>query len=151
VSVVVNTMTDSIQIANERFAQGLNCSQAVLSGFASQCGLSDEVALQIASPFGGGIARQGQVCGALTGALMALGLQRGNLTPDGKDETYRIAEEFINRFKQRYGTILCRELVGYDISTAEGLQAARDNKVFAAICPGLVEGTARLLVEFLKE
>jgi C_GCAxxG_C_C family probable redox protein len=144
-------MTDPIKIANDRFAQGLNCSQAIFSAFASQFVLSDEAALKIASPFGGGIARQAEVCGALTGALMVIGLQRGNVTPVNKDETYRIAEDFLKRFKERHGAILCRELIGYDISTSEGLQAARESKVFAAICPGLVEDTARSLVEFLKE
>src|SRR5512134_1707809 len=112
-------MTDPIQIASGRFAQGLNCSQAVFSAFASRHGLSDDLALRIASPLGGGIARQGDVCGALTGALMALGLARGSDTPDKKDETYRIGEELVARFKELHGAILCRELIGYDISTRE--------------------------------
>src|SRR5512146_2591188 len=125
------SMSDPIQLARERFAQGLNCSQAVFSAFASQAGLSEKVALQIASPFGAGIARQGNVCGAVTGALMVLGIQRGNVAPEGKEETYRMAQEFVRRFEASHGTSLCRELVGHDISTAEGLQAARESKAFA--------------------
>ena len=143
-------MTDPTQTANNRFAQGLNCAQAVFSAFASQSGLSDELALRIASPLGGGIARQGQACGALTGALMALGLQHGNATPEGKNETYRMAEDFLRRFKDQHGSILCRDLIGYDISTTEGLQAARANKVFDRICPALVEETAKSLTGFLN-
>jgi C_GCAxxG_C_C family probable redox protein len=88
-------------------------------------------------------------CGALTGALMVLGLQRGNIAPDGKDETYRIAEEFVKRFREQHGSILCRELVGFDISTSEGLQAARDSKVFATVCPRLVDETAKILLTTL--
>ena len=141
-------MTSPIKIARDRFAQGFNCSQAVFSAYATQSGLSDEMALRLASPLGGGIARQGQVCGALTGALMALGLQHGNATPEGKDETYRMAEGFLRRFKDQHGSILCRDLIGYDISTTEGLQAARANKVFDRICPALVEETAKSLAEF---
>ena len=144
-------MTDPLQIANDRFAQGLNCAQAVLSAFAAQFGISEETALRLASPFGGGIARQGQVCGALTGALMVLGLQRGNSAPQGKDETYRISEEFVQAFQERYGAILCRELIGFDVSTPEGLQAAREGKVFDSVCPGLVNGAAEMLAEILKE
>ena len=144
-------MTDPVKIANDRFAQGLNCAQAVLSAFAAQTGLSEETALRLASPFGGGIARQGQVCGALTGALMALGLQRGNSTAQGKDETYRISEEFVRAFQQKHGAILCRELIEYDLSTPEGLQAAREGKVFASVCPALVNGATEMLAEFLKE
>lgn len=144
-------MSDPIQIANDRFAQGLNCAQAVLSAFAAQAGISEEAALRLASPFGGGIARQGQVCGALTGALMVLGLQRGNSTPQGKEETYRMAEEFVQAFQKQHDATLCRELIGYDISTPEGLQAAREQEVFALVCPALVNGAAGMLAEILKE
>jgi C_GCAxxG_C_C family probable redox protein len=114
-------------------------------------GISVETALKIASPFGGGIARQGQVCGALTGALMVLGLQRDNATVDGKDATYRLAEEFVHRFEKHHGTMLCRELIGYDLSKPEELIAARDHNVFHTICPGLVKDTAQAISEFLTE
>jgi C_GCAxxG_C_C family probable redox protein len=144
-------MTDPIQLAEDRFAAGFNCSQAVLSAFASQAGISDEVALLVASPFGGGVARQGQVCGALSGALMALGLLRGNKTPEGKDETYQLAQEFFQRFQERHGGSLCRELLGHDISSPEGLQAARENHAFTTVCPALVRETARSLAEFLDQ
>jgi C_GCAxxG_C_C family probable redox protein len=143
-------MTDPIRIAQDRFTQGYNCSQAVLSAFAGEGGISEETALKLASPFGGGIARQGGVCGALTGALMALGLHQGNATPEGKENTYQISEEFIRRFKERHGTILCRELIGYDLSIPEELQKAREGRVFSTICPALVSETARLLAEMLK-
>ncbi len=142
-------MNDPVQLAKERFAQGLNCSQAVFAAFAAQAGLSEKVALQIASPFGAGLARQGNVCGAVTGALMALGIQRGTDSPQGKEETYRLAQQFVARFKATYGTILCKDLIGYDVSNAEGLQAARDSRIFATICPAVVEHAARLLEEFL--
>jgi len=144
-------MTDPVQTATERFTQGQNCAQAVLSAFAAQSGIAEETALRLASPFGGGIARQGQACGALTGALMVLGLQRGNSTPQDKEETYRIAQEFVQALQDRHGALLCRELVGYDISTPEGLQAARDGNVFTSVCPALVNSAAEMLAEMLKE
>ena len=136
---------DPIQTASDRFAQGFNCSQSVFSAFALQVGLSNETALKLSSPFGAGMARQGQVCGALTGALMVLGLQHGNVDPEGKEKTYQISEEFIRKFKERHGTILCRELIGYDISSQAGLQAARERHVFTTICPVLVKETAESL------
>jgi C_GCAxxG_C_C family probable redox protein len=147
----LSIMTDPVQIANDRFAQGFTCAQAVLSAFTAQAGITEEAALRLASPFGSGIARQGQVCGALSGALMALGLQRGNSAPQDKEETYRKVQEFVQAFQDRHGAILCRELVGYDISTPEGLQAAREGKVFDNICPALVNGAAEMLAEILKE
>ena len=141
-------LTDPIQTANDRFAQGFNCSQAIFSAFASRLGLSDEAALKISSPFGAGIARQGQVCGALTGALMVLGLQQGNVNPENKEKTYQIAEEFVCKFKERHGTILCRELIGYDISTPAGLETAREEHLFTTVCPVLVKEAAKSLAEF---
>jgi len=144
-------MTNSIQIAQERFAQGFNCSQSVFSAFASELNISDEIALKLASPFGGGVSHQGNVCGVVTGALMTLGLHSGNATTDKKDETYRLAEEFLSRFQERYGTILCRELIGMDISTPNGLQNAREQGVFKSICPGLVESATKLATEFLEK
>jgi len=143
-------MTDPIQVANERFSQHYSCSQSVFSAFASRFGLTDEQALKLASPFGG-VAHQGYVCGAITGALMALGLARGSDTAETKDETYRMAEDFIRRFRERHDTILCRELIGVDISTPEGLQKAREQNVFATACPGFVKDAAELVAEFLDE
>jgi C_GCAxxG_C_C family probable redox protein len=143
-------MPDPIQTAKDRFTQGFNCSQAVFSAYASQLGIADETALKLASPFGGGVAHQGDVCGAVSGALMALGLGRGSATVDKKDETYRLAEEFIRRFRECHGSILCRELIGHDISTLAGLKNAREQKVFNTICPGLVKDAAGLVAEFLK-
>ncbi len=137
-----------IQSASDHFAQGFNCSQAVFSAFASRLGLSEEMALKLSSPFGGGIARQGQTCGALTGALMVLGLQYGNVNPQDKEATYQMAGEFVCRFQERHGAILCRDLLGCDISTPAGLQTAREQNLFNAVCPALVEGTAKLLTEF---
>jgi C_GCAxxG_C_C family probable redox protein len=144
-------MTNSIQTAQDRFAQGYNCSQAVFSAYASQIGIDDETALKLASPFGGGVARRGNVCGAVTGALMVLGLQKGNATLENKDENYRLAEEFINRYNEQHGSILCRELIGQDLSTPEGLQNAREQKVFESVCPGLVKDAAELVADLLDE
>lgn len=140
-------MIDPVKTASERFAQGFSCSQAIFSAFASRFGLSDDLALKLSSPFGGGIARHGQVCGALTGALMVLGLQKGNVIPEDKENTYRIAGEFVRLFKERHGSILCNELIGYDISTSAGLQTAREKNLFTTICPALVKETTELLAE----
>ena len=142
-------MTNSTQITRDRFAEGFNCSQAVFCAFAPKFGIDDETALKLTSPFGGGVAHQGQVCGAVTGALMALGLARGSDTVETKDETYRMAENFIRRFRERHDTILCRDLIGIDISTPEGLQSAREREVFKTACPGFVKDAAELVAKFL--
>jgi C_GCAxxG_C_C family probable redox protein len=140
-------MTNPIQTAQDLFAQGFNCSQAVFSAFAPDLGIQTDLALKLASPFGGGIARQGDVCGAVIGALLVLGLQKGNSTVEAKDETYRLAENFIQRFRERHGAVLCRELIGHDISTSEGLQSAREQRVFVALCPAFVQSAVELIAE----
>lgn len=143
-------MTDPIKTAQDCFTQGFNCSQAVFSAYASQLGIDEEKSLKLASPFGGGVARQGDVCGAVIGALLVLGLARGNATLAAKDETYRLAEEYIQRFREQHSTILCRELIGHDLSTPVGLQNAREKNVFTTICPALVKDAAELIAETLK-
>jgi len=144
-------MTDPIQIAQDRFAQGFSCSQSVFSAFASKYGITDETALKLASPFGGGIAHQGNVCGAVTGALMALGLGRGNATLENKEENYSIAKDFITRFQEKHGTILCRDLIGYDLSKPDELLKAREGQVFVSACPGFVMDAAGLVEEILGQ
>ncbi len=96
------------------------------------------------------MARRGEVCGAVTGALMALGLARGAATPEVKEEVYRLGREFMRRFEDKHGTILCRELIGCDISTPEGLQRARESGVIREICPKVVHDAAEILQVVLE-
>ena len=142
-------MPQTRRAARGRFARGFNCAQSVLAAFAERFGITASVALRIAAPFGAGMAREGEVCGALTGALMVLGLEYGSDRPEGKEEMYRLAHEFMQQFKKRHGTVLCRRLLRHDISTARGMQAARDENLFATVCPFLVDDTTRALNEFL--
>jgi C_GCAxxG_C_C family probable redox protein len=138
-------MTDPIQAARVRFDQGFSCSQSVFSAFAPQFGITEELALKIASPFGGGMARQGEVCGAVTGALMVLALKHGTITPEKKEEIYKVSQEFIHRFEAKHGSIICRKLTGYDLRVPEELKEAHDVKVFEKKCPFLVADAAEIV------
>lgn len=144
-------MTGTVELASDRFAHGFNCAQSILAAFAADHGMSTEAALRLAAPFGGGLGRAGEVCGALSGALMVLGLRYATDRPEDKDAIYRITREFMAEFQQQHGAVLCRELVGFDIATPEGLQAARAHKVFAEVCPLLVASTAKALERYLNE
>jgi C_GCAxxG_C_C family probable redox protein len=144
-------MTNPSEIAVTRFSQNFNCSQSVFVSFAHQLGLDESQALKLSSPFGGGVARRGQTCGAVTGALMALGLARGADTPAGKEDAYRLGQEFLQRFESKHATILCRELLGCDISTPEGRQQAREQGVFTALCPLFVHDAAEIAQAMLAE
>ena len=140
-----------IDSALSRFAQGFNCSQAVLSAYAGQFGLDEETALKIASGFGGGMGRMADTCGAVTGAFMVLGLKYGQPRRIGrprKGSTHRI-RDFAERFKARNGSLVCRDLLGCDISTPEGLQQAREAEMFSKTCPKFVRDACEILEEML--
>ena len=116
-----------IETAVSRFAEGFNCSQAVFSAYAE--GLETETALKIASGFGGGMGRMAETCGAVTGAMMVLGLRFGAASPDreAKELIYARIREFADRFKARNGSLDCRDLLGCDISTPEGLRDRQES------------------------
>ena len=135
------------------FKEGFNCAQAVFSAFAVEMGMDRDTALKVAQGFGGGMGGQmGEVCGAVTGAFMVIGLKYGRTRVDdaqAKLKTYALVQEFARRFKERNGTILCRELLGCDLSTPEGQRTAIDKKVFSAVCPRFVQDAAEILEEIL--
>jgi C_GCAxxG_C_C family probable redox protein len=143
-------MPTPAEIAVSVFSQNYNCSQSVFSAFAPQFGFDRDTALRLASPFGGGVARRGELCGAVTGALLALGLARGADQPAGKEEIYRLSQEFMRLFEQKHATMLCRDLIAFDISTPAGHQAAKDKQVFTTICPLLVKDAADIVQKLLE-
>ena len=145
---------DNVERARSRFEQGFSCSQSVLSAYGPQLGLDPELALRVSGAFGGGMARMGRTCGAVTGALMVIGLQRGSTKADDdetKDACYDLAREFVDRFEARHGTITCQELLGYDISTPEGRTLANEKGLFATRCPKLVQDAAEIVGQILEE
>lgn len=132
------------------FAQGASCSQAVLTAFCEELGLPRPVAFKVAAGFGGGMGRLGQTCGAVTGAIMVVGLRQGASGPADratKERTYAQVRELVARFQARHGSVLCRELLGIDISTETGWQQAREQQLFATRCPAFVRSAVEILEE----
>ncbi len=144
-------MNDASQLASGRFAGGFNCAQSIFSAFAAEHGVAEDFALRLAAPFGAGMARAGETCGALSGGLMVLGIHYAGSRPEDRDEIYAITREFMELFRKQHGSTLCHELVGHDISTPEGLQAARAEDMFGKVCPAIVAGTAKALQRFISE
>jgi C_GCAxxG_C_C family probable redox protein len=135
------------------FEEGFSCSQAVLSTYAPQFGLDREAALKIAGPFGGGMGGMGHTCGAVTGAFMVIGLKYGRVQAEDiqtKEQAYSLVKEFTRRFASRNGSIMCRELLGLDISTPEGRLLAQDEGLFATLCPKLVQDAAEIIEQILE-
>jgi C_GCAxxG_C_C family probable redox protein len=133
--------------AARRIQDGCACSQAVLSAYAESLGISEQTALRIASGFGGGM-RMGETCGVVTGAFMVIGLRYAadNCSiPEGRAEVCARVLEFVERFRGRNGSILCRELLGCDISTPDGLKKAQELNLLKTTCVKLVKDAVTIL------
>lgn len=142
----------AVDRAEALFREGFACSQAVLMAFAPALGMDRQQAALVASAFGGGIARHGWTCGAITGALMAIGLHAGHTSAEDtatKDHLYARAQALAARFAERHGATTCRQLVGADMIDPIERQAASDRGVFTTLCPQLVRTAASLVAEEL--
>ena len=141
-------MSDKVEAAVGCFREGFNCSQAILSTYGGEFGLERETALKAAAVFGGGMGGLGEVCGAVTGALAVLGLKYGYTDAKDKEakaKTYARVRDFAGRFRARHGALCCRELLGCDLTTAEGMAMARAKGLFTELCPRLVRTAAEML------
>ncbi len=130
------------------FEQGFTCGPAVLAAFAGRHGLDRDTALRVACAYGGGIALGGSTCGAVSGALMAIGLAHGRTRVEdeaAREKTYEAARTFLERFRRENGSDVCHELLGVDISTPEGREAAAKDGLFRTRCPQLVRSAARIV------
>ncbi len=145
--------SDKVRNVVTSFQEGLNCAQAVLSTYGPQFGLEHKNAVKVGGAFGAGMG-MGETCGAVTGALMVIGLKHTNEKGPGlfaKEQTQAIALEFMERFKERNGTTACKELLGCDVSTLEGFKMAKQEGHFQKRCPKFVQDAAKILEEILKD
>ncbi|MBN1508556.1 MAG: C_GCAxxG_C_C family protein [Sedimentisphaerales bacterium] len=140
-----------VEDAVDCFCRGAACSQAIVKTYGPLVGLAPELGLKLASGFAGGM-RLAQTCGAVTGAFMVLGLKHAGPDCDqrgARENVYTHIRQFADRFQQRNRTILCKELLGCDISTPEGSEKATKEGLFRTICPRLVQDAAEILEEML--
>jgi C_GCAxxG_C_C family probable redox protein len=140
------------EMAVQRFKEGYNCAQSVLLAFFEQWDGKNDLVPKIASGFGGGIGRCGSICGALAGGIMAIGIKYGTNEPsiEKRTKSYELAQILYKRFKSQHGSVMCRELIGYDLSHPKGLEMARNMKVFEEKCPHLVRTVTEILLELDK-
>lgn len=133
-----NKTTNSFELAGNAFKGDQNCSQSVLMAYSNHFGLSGETAQRIASGFGGGIALSGNMCGAVTGGIMVIGLA-GTGEGSSKLETYERSKQFMKSFEDKYGSLQCGKLV-----------EPRENKDDKRFCDKFVEGAALIIDEILE-
>ena len=134
------------------FQDKFHCSQSVLAAYAEELGLTEEQALKIAYCLNSGM-KKGEVCGACTGALLVLGMKYGQCKKEDL-ESRALANEktvtFLEKFKEAHGTYICNDLMGCDISTAEGVKFAMEHNCFTEICPQMVASAVKILEEMEK-
>ncbi|MCL2480543.1 MAG: C-GCAxxG-C-C family protein [Spirochaetaceae bacterium] len=146
----MNTKAD---IAAEIFSKGFNCAQAVFSSHSADFGVDATMAKKIAGAFGGGMAHNGEVCGAVTGAFMLIGLKYGKCIEgddDSKAKTYKLASDYIEKFKKEFGSINCTDLLKYDLRIEKEAEKARELGLFKTLCPILVKRSVELVEEILE-
>lgn len=120
----------------------------MLAGFGELYGLDRPTAFKLARAFGSGMG-MGRECGAVTGALMILGLKVQEATSE-KETRYRVydlVKEFVRLFEEKRGTILCKDLLGVDLGTPEGREKAIKDNLFRTLCPGFVRDAAQILAD----
>jgi C_GCAxxG_C_C family probable redox protein len=134
--------------------EGANCAQSVACAFAADFGLEPEAVMRMATGFGGGMGRMAGVCGAVTGAFLVLGMARGmRFAREGeaKERTYAMVRQMATRFRAANGALGCRELLGLDIGTPEGMAAAKARDAFATTCTGYIASAVGTLEEMLAD
>ena len=142
-------MKTKSNVATEKFISGYNCAQAVLWSFSQELGFDAESALKIACGFGAGMGRRQEVCGAVTGGIMVLGLKYGR--GEGQDRvategTYAKTQELIRRFEDKHGTCNCRQLLGgCDISTEAGRAIFKETDLQNRTCKACVQTVVAIL------
>jgi len=148
------TQPSEVTTAVELFEAGHACSQAILAAFADRFDLSRDVALKMASSLAGGMGGQGLACGAVTGALLVIGLHSGRVDPDDqatRDRNDELVKRLFVRFQEAHGSLVCNELIGIDMTDLEQKNQAKDDGVFERVCPDLVRRAAEITLELITE
>lgn len=144
---------DNKEKAIELFDKKFNCAQSVFAALAEDVGIVRETALKTAACFGGGM-RCGEVCGAVTGALMALGIRFGSVKEndaEGKAAANERAVSFNSRFKQKHNTIICRELLGFNPGNPEDAQKIRELNLHDKVCKKVIEDAVEIAEEIIAQ
>jgi C_GCAxxG_C_C family probable redox protein len=144
------------ETASQYFKGSYNCSQSVLASFAEDFGLDQDLGVSLATGFGAGIGRSGQVCGAVSGACMVIGLKYGSQPTnelnfqEQKEKTYLLVSDFLEKFKGRNRSINCRELIGYDLDNPIQHAEAKRLGVFTTHCTKFVRDAVEITEEILN-
>jgi len=132
------------------FGNGLTCSQAMLTVFGEPYGLDSQMADKLGRPLSGGMGRSRRTCGAVSAAVLILGLAKNH--PDeaeAKKVAFHHVQELFKRFEALHGTTECKDLLGADWNTTEGLKKIQEENLVRKLCPAFVRDAAAILENLL--
>ena len=142
------------EIASGYMKKGYNCAQSIIKAYASEVGIKEEDAIRMASALGGGVGRNGHICGAVSGAALIIGMKFGSTDPanfQAKEKAYNKTNELLEKFSEENKSVLCKELIPYDMKIPEELKKAREAGVFAKQCLLYVLSAGRILENIINE
>ena len=129
------------------FDSGFNCAQSVLATFCEAYGVEQETALKMSSGMGGGF-RSGEICGAVSGAVQVIGLKYGqHIAGDkaAKEECNRRVVAFVRVFREKNSSVVCREILDYDVSKQDEYAQAQSKNLFKTTCAEMIKSAVALL------
>jgi C_GCAxxG_C_C family probable redox protein len=141
------------EIASGYMKKGYNCAQSIMKAYASEVGMNEEDAIRMASVLGGGVGRNGHICGAVSGAALIIGMKFGTIDPVdflAKEKAYNKANELLEKFSAENKSVLCKELIPYDMKNPAELKKAREAGVFVKQCPLYVLSAGRILESIIS-
>ncbi|MEW5728275.1 MAG: C-GCAxxG-C-C family protein [Pseudomonadota bacterium] len=146
---MADTPRDAGVDALAQFDSGMFCAESVVAALAPRLGVPAEVVVPAATGFCSGVARTGGMCGAVSGAIMAIGMAMGRTRPDEKVERgYGPVQDLMARFAAEFGSTNCAELLGCHLGTPEGMQTFRDAKL-GTRCRAYTRRAAELAAELV--
>ncbi len=146
-------MKSRVEQAAATFEEGYTCAQSVFSTYADLFGMDKETALKLSSPMGGGIGRMREVCGAVSAMALLAGLKEGNTDPaneEGKEKIYLLTRQMAEKFREQFGTIVCRELLGIEGMEESAKPSVRTQQYYQKRpCLQLISAAAKIIEEML--
>ena len=146
-------MKSRVEQATATFEEGYTCAQSVFSTYADLFGMDRETALKLSSPMGGGLGRMREVCGAVSAMALLAGLKEGNTDPaneEGKEKIYLLTRQMAEKFREQFGTIVCRELLGIEGMEESAKPSVRTQQYYQERpCLQLIAAAAKIIEEML--
>lgn len=151
-------LEERVHKAVDNFMNGYGCCQSVVAAFADLYGLDDKMAKRIGAGFGGGVGRMRMMCGAVSGIVILVGLDCGQVEGDdlkGKSACYKVVQDLLTQSKEQNGSIICAEILGlkgYEKAHSSYVASPRTAEYYKTRpCAAKVESAARIFAQYLMQ